>query len=135
MKVKFLYFDLKQSVEYYSKLKSSHFINSLLVSSEFRRALNLYEIVYNREIKIESLLLYKINKRQYNFKIISRDFHSYIRSLKPVIINSNVKSEYSFYRDFISIDLLNGLVYIPLDVEVDLFNIKDVERIRSDLAK
>lgn len=135
MKVKFLYFDLKQSVEYYSKLKKSNFINVVLFSSEFKRALNLYEIVHDSEIKIESLLLYKVNKKQYNFKIISRNFHSYIRSLKPIIINSNIKSEFPSNYDTISIDLLNGLVYIPIDNEVNIFHIKNVEQIRIDLTK
>ena len=88
----------------------------------------------NIEIKIESVLLYKVSKKEYQLKIISRNFHEYIRNLKPIIINPNINCEHPFKPDCISIDLLNGLVYIPLDVEVNILHIKNVERIRIDLA-
>lgn len=135
MKIKFLYFDTKQCIEYYHELKNSHLINRLFFNAEFKRVSILNEIVNNRKIKIESVLLYKVNKKQYEFKIISKNFRPYIRNLKPIIINPNIKCECSFSLNCISIDLLNGLVYMPLNVDVNIFHIKNVEQIRIELVQ
>lgn len=135
MEIKFLHFNLKQCVEYYNELKSSHFISWLFFNAEFKRASILNEIVTNSEIKIESVLLYKISRKQYKFKILSRNFRPYIRNLKPIIINPNIRCECSYNRNCISIDLLNGLVYIPLNLDVNIFYIKNFKKIKTNIAK
>lgn len=135
MEIKFLHFDLEQSVEYYNKLKNAHLINWLLFNSEFKRISRLNEIINNSEIKIESVLLYKVSRKQYQLKILSKNFRPYIKNLKPIIINPNIKCECSYNRNCISIDLLNGLVYIPFNADTNMFKIKNVEKIRTDLAK
>lgn len=135
MKIKFIYFDIKQCIEYYNEIKNSHLINRLLFNTELKRIARLNEIINNREIKIESVLLHKINRKHYKLKIFSRNYYPYIRELKPIIINPNIKCECPFYNNCISIDLLNGLVYIPLNVDVDILHIDNVEQIRNDIAK